>query len=155
MRGKGGFMSGRVAQGLAAEQPPMMHDIISRREFVLPCTDREALRRKLLRVLTEPPTRIDVIDQHVAILGSVVAYSAFFIEGSITHDPDRIIIHLSLCTVDDRTIALAVRQQLHPSYTAASIARKAARHFWQAFRAIAPEDQEAKHPFGSGHVLGC
>jgi hypothetical protein len=80
----------------------MMHDIISRREFVAPCTDREALRLKLLRVLTEPPAKVDIIDQHVACLGSVVSYSSFYLEGSISHYPDQIIVHLFLVTVDAR-----------------------------------------------------
>jgi len=128
-------------------------DII-RREFVLPCTDREALRLKLLRVLTEPPTRIDAIDMHVASLGSVVAYSAFYVEGSITHYPDRTVISMLLCTVDDRVVALSTKQDLDPSSTAPSIAKKASAHFWGMFTSrFTLEGAHAQHPFGSGHDI--
>jgi hypothetical protein len=129
-------------------------DIISRREFVLPCTDREALQLKLLRVLTEKPAQIDVIDQHGAILGAVVAYSAYYIEGSITHYPDRTVISMFLCAVDGRVIAMITKQLFDPSSTAPSIAKKASAHFWRAFAArFTLEGAHARHPLGSGHVI--
>jgi hypothetical protein len=132
----------------------MMHNIISRREFVAPCTDREALRLKLLRVLTEPPAKVDIIDQHVACLGSVVSYSSFYLEGSISHYPDQIIVHLFLVTVDARVVRLATRQELDPASTAPSIARRASAHFWGMFTSrFTLEGAHAQRPLGSGHDI--
>jgi hypothetical protein len=128
------------------------------REFVAPCTDREALRRKLLQVLTAPPARFDAIERHLAILRSVAAYSPFFIEGSITTYPNRTAVRLFLCTVDDRSVATAERQLFEPSRSATFIAKKASRRFWVAVasRLFELESEGAKQhrlPLGSGHVV--
>jgi len=127
-----------------------------RREFFAPCTGREALRRKLLQVLTAPPAQTDAIDQHLAILRSVAAYSNYYFEGSITTYPNRITVGLFLCAVDDRSVAFAVKQVFEPGRTASYIARKAALRFWSDVAPrLAQESEDAKHrhPLGSGHVV--